>query len=139
MSDLGFQVRFLWDWVSKRWHRAFVFWLPFYHRPTIFIPAERKHNAEWMARTLAHEQVHVRQWKEIGRVRFLWRYIRKAGRARIEAEAFAESVRWHRQRGIMPEGRFEPLYYYGSALANRYGLDISVADGMDAVQQWLFE
>ncbi len=141
MTNLGFQVRFLPAWLA-RWsvgRRAFVFWLPWWSRPTVYIPVGRKGNADWIALTLAHEQVHVRQWVKLGRIRFLSRYIRKAGRLQIEAEAFAESVRWHRQRGSKPEGRFEPAYYYGSALANQYGLDISVREGKKAVEQWLQE
>lgn len=32
---------------------------------------------------LAHELVHVRQWRELGAVRFLWRYLGAYARARF--------------------------------------------------------
>ncbi|HZQ26725.1 MAG TPA: hypothetical protein VFA94_03400 [Acidimicrobiales bacterium] len=35
------------------------------------------------ARLLRHERVHVRQWVELGVVRFLWRYVRSYLRWRL--------------------------------------------------------
>ena len=32
---------------------------------------------------LAHELVHVRQWREVGTVRFLWRYLGAYARGRV--------------------------------------------------------
>lgn len=34
-------------------------------------------------RLLAHELVHVRQWRELGVVRFLWRYLSAYARGRF--------------------------------------------------------
>jgi hypothetical protein len=35
---------------------------------------------------LAHELVHVQQWREHGAVRFLWRYLSDYGRGRLRGE-----------------------------------------------------
>jgi hypothetical protein len=44
--------------------------------------------------TLEHEKVHLRQAREMGSFRFLWRWLfSKKWRVRIEAEAYAVNVR----------------------------------------------
>jgi hypothetical protein len=67
---------------------------------------------------LAHELVHVRQWHELGRIRFLYRYVRpfivSLPRTRswsrsyraipAEEEARIEAQRWARSRQNRPLG-----------------------------------
>lgn len=45
------------------------------------------------ARTLAHELVHVRQWRSFGRVRYALSYLGERFRWAMEMQAYAESVR----------------------------------------------
>ncbi|HEX6312575.1 MAG TPA: DUF4157 domain-containing protein [Acidimicrobiia bacterium] len=42
-------------------------------------------------RLLAHELVHVRQWREAGAARFLWRYLGAYGRGRLRGLGHREA------------------------------------------------
>ncbi len=53
------------------------------------------------AATMAHEMVHVRQWRYYGRLGFAWRYVMSPRfRWAVECNAFAEGVRALRILGI---------------------------------------
>ena len=84
-------------WIPKwvPWKRAFVWWWPFVKRPTTYIPSVRRKDPDWVERTKAHEDVHVRQWLKWGRWGFVRRYFFDAEwRLHCEAEAFAQAVIW---------------------------------------------
>jgi Domain of unknown function (DUF4157) len=40
---------------------------------------------------LGHELVHVRQWRELGAARFLWRYLGAYGRGRLRGLSHREA------------------------------------------------
>ena len=130
------RIRWIPNWIP--WKRAFVWW-GFAKQPTIYIPRKRKSNAQWVDRTLAHERVHVLQWKKLGRVRFLRTYLGKHGRLDLEAEAFAESVRW--MTSLWPGSRSygQPYWFnrYANSLAKKYHLLYTVDECRTAIEGWL--
>lgn len=139
MADLGFQVQFVPGWLVRLlplFRRAFVFH-GFRRRPTIYIPASRASDNSWMSLTLAHEVIHVQQWTHLGRFGFLRRYLTKAGRLRLEAEAYAASVEWYHEQGTQFHPGDDPLRRKGTSLATLYRLDISIADAMKEIEKWL--
>jgi hypothetical protein len=81
-----------------RWvpfNRAITIWWPFTEEPTTYIPRARFKSQDRYKRTQVHEAVHVRQWKRLGRMGFLRRYLfDRRERLHLEAEAFAASV-WY--------------------------------------------
>ncbi len=72
--------------------------------------AEFLADAEWVA----HEQVHLRQYREIGLLPFLWKYLVESARVgyyanKYEAEARAEAARFMQAH---PDLRRRPLPHH---------------------------
>ena len=140
MVDLGYQLKLVPGWLIRIFpslSRAFVFW-GFRSRPTIYVPQDRVSDTPWMSLTIAHEQIHVRQWVKLGRFGFLRRYITKKGRLAAEAEAYAASVEWYyaAPNRFNPVS-FDPLKEKAYSLVNMYGLRISVSQAIEAIEAWL--
>ena len=80
--------------------------------PLVLVRRDEMRHRTGRRELLAHELVHVRQWAELGVVRFLWRYLRgyAAGLRRLrrhhdaylaiplEVEARTEAQRWAARR-----------------------------------------
>ena len=108
------------------WHRAFVWW-GWGPEPVIYVPAKRLPYPDWIRLTLAHERVHVAQWKKHGRIGFLRRYLCRDQRLELEAEAFAASVK-------AGGGTAE---HYATVLAKSYGLHAPVDVCFVAINSYL--
>jgi len=77
---------------TKR-NRSMAIWWPFKKIPTIYLSNIRgEAGSEDYNRTLTHELVHVRQWYDLGRFKFLLKYITRKGRLELEAQAFATNI-----------------------------------------------
>jgi len=75
---------------------------------------------------LAHELVHVRQWYRTLFVHPLLYLFSKRYRLAAEAEAYREQLRHY------PDDRTQ---LFATFMATHYGLQISVAEAMDALRQ----
>ena len=54
-------------------------------------PALLHGDPETLARLVRHELVHVRQWRELGMLRFLWRYLTEYIRGRLAGRSHVQS------------------------------------------------
>ena len=119
----GFYWR-TWDFSLRFWRdgtRAITIWWPWRKVPRIYIPpgyAKVTNAADLIDMTLAHERVHITQWMKLGRIRFLLRYMTKAGRMDLEAQAYAATVRWLVSKGTPQD---LAVATYAQALADHYG------------------
>lgn len=86
--------------------------------PFIFIRPSRKDDAG----LLAHEQVHVAQFKRNPFFGLAYLFSKKA-RLGYEVEAYREQLKHNPER----------LYAYADALANKYGLDITLDEAAKAL------
>lgn len=125
-----------------RWgKRARVIWWLWRRLPTVYIPRVRRENEQWRARTLAHEIVHVEQWKRLGRWGFVRSYLSKRGRLALEGEAFAASCNWWWELGhqnVDSGGRLIPvLAYYTQALETKYRLGLGTVRCRAAIEKHL--
>ena len=128
------RVRYIPRWVP--WKRAFVFWWPFIKDPTVYVPCKRKDIYSWVDRTLAHEAVHVTQWRHYGRIGFMWRYLRPGWRFSLEAQAWAASVRWAMQNRPGSQQRTW-VFQFAEKLATGYGLKYPLERCRAAIEVWL--
>lgn len=113
------------------WKRAITIWWPWRREPRVYVPRGR--SAAAIAVTEAHEAVHVRQWRKLGRIGFLRLYLTKRGRIELEAEAFAESVRCRCTTGGIQSYWID---HYAGAMARGYG-GLSEPASRDAIVRHL--
>lgn len=88
-------------------------WVTFH--PTIYVP--RGVDAFSFPEILAHEKIHLRQQEEVGKWRYLWRYLTSAPfRLRMEAEGVAAEI-----LNLPKDFRHGRLAYYTVALSEEGG------------------
>lgn len=123
------------------WHRAITIWWPLFRLVRVYLPRSYRTDPQRRERAIAHEIVHVDQWYEKGRWRFLREYMRPAGRLAIEAPAFAASCRWWYERDMTVLDRggvlVPVLTHYAEMLAEHYGLKYTVDDCRAAIEEHL--
>lgn len=118
------------------WQRAITIWWPWRREPRVYVPASYVGRND-LGVVEAHEAVHVKQWKRLGRFGFLREYITKAGRLDLEAEAFAASVKYWESLGVtMATGKLTMVDAYAKALSEHYG-GLPEAQARTSILRWL--
>jgi len=102
------------------WHLAITIWWPWRKYPRIYIPADKKKtkyaDISSHYQVMKHENIHVLQWLNTGRFKFLVRYVfNRKHRLEYECEAFCVDIyRWI-QRGATLD---EMIDHYAEVLNN---------------------
>jgi len=133
------------DWSIKTviddFDRAITLQLPWQSEPRYYIPIHYTKDPHRLAAAQRHELVHCQQFERYGMLGFYWRYAHKETRMKLEAEAFAENVKYWLELGekyIIKGGkRYTPLYYYASVLVAQYKTGCDVATVKQEISKWL--